>query len=154
MGHCVTGLIAKTALLDTFARERTLHAPIPLTRGLGLLPLRDADLGKFLVPPLTGHAEGFTYLSEQLVRELKIGSFWGSLLYFETEYFGGDGAQGAAVFRQNELVFGPQWATFGPINEALAMLGVRVVPPAYDEFEAVGLQRHRGTEDWLAPRHD
>jgi hypothetical protein len=43
MGHCVTGLIAKTALLETFARERTLHAPIALAQGVSLLPLRDDD---------------------------------------------------------------------------------------------------------------
>jgi hypothetical protein len=101
------------------------------------------------VPPLTGYAEGFNYLSEQLVRELKIGSSSGCLVYFETEYFGGDGSQGAAVFREGELIFGPQSASFGPINDALAILGVRVVPPACDEFEAVGLHRHRNTEDWL-----
>jgi hypothetical protein len=56
MAHCVTGLIATTALLETFARERGLHAPIRLSQGLGLLPLRDTDLDKFLVAPLTGHA--------------------------------------------------------------------------------------------------
>jgi hypothetical protein len=151
MAHCVTGLIATTALLETFAREHRLHVPVRLSQGLGLLPLRDTDLDKFLVAPLTGHAEGFDYLSEQLIRELKIGSASGSLLYFETEYFGGDGAQGAAVFREGELVFGPQSATRGPINEALAILGARVIPPARDEFETVGLHRHRHTEDWLAP---
>jgi hypothetical protein len=152
MGHCVTGLIAKTALLETFARERNLHAPTALAQGLCLLPLWDTDLDKFLVPPLTGYVNGFNYLSEQLIRELKIGSSCGSLMYFETEYFGGDGAQGATVFREGELIFGPQSASLGPINEALAILGVRVVPPACDEFESVGLHSHRDTEDWLAER--
>jgi hypothetical protein len=92
---------------------------------------------------------GFTYLSEQLIRELKIASSHGSLVYFETEYFGGNGAQGAAVFREGELIFGPQSGSFGPINQALAVVGVRVVPPASDEFETAGLHRHRHTEDWL-----
>ena len=151
MGHCVTGLIATTALLETFAREHGLHAPVRLSQGLGLLPLRDTDLDKFLMAPLTGYAEGFTYLSEQLIRELKIGSSSGSLLYFETDYFGGRGAQGAAVFREGQLVFARQSATFGPINEALAILGTRVIPPARDEFETAGLHRHRHTEDWLTP---
>src|SRR5258706_104374 len=106
MAHCVTGLIATTALLETFAREHGLHAPVRLSQGLGLLPLRDTDLDKFLVAPLTGHAQGFNYLSEQLLHELKIGSSCGSLVYFETEYTGGYGTQGAAVFRDGELLFG------------------------------------------------
>src|SRR5262249_43778661 len=151
MAHCVTGLIATTALLETFACEHGLHPPIRLSQGLGLLPLRDIDLDKFLVAPLTGHAEGFNYLSEQLIRELKIASSSGSLLYFETEYFGGDGTQGAGVFQEGELIFGPESAMFGPINEALAILGTRVIPPARDEFETAGLHRHRHTEDWLTP---
>ena len=77
-----------------------------------------------------------------------------TLLYFETEYFGGMGTQGAAVFRDGELVFGPQAAELGPINNALAVLGVRTVPPAVDEFETVGLQRHRSVEDWQQAASD
>jgi hypothetical protein len=47
------------------------------------------------------------------------------------------------------LVYGPTSAATGPINEALRRLGVKVVAPAKDEFEALGLNLHRSTEDWL-----
>jgi len=70
-------------------------------------------------------------------------------MYFETSYFGGRGGQGAAVFQDGEIVFGPQWADTGPINRALGLLGVEVAPPAQDEFEAIGLHRHRDTEGWI-----
>ena len=72
-------------------------------------------------------------------------------MYFETEHFGGNGRQGAVVFQNGTAVFGPKSAEHGPINEALACLGVRVAAPAHDEFETVGLIRHRHTEDWLKP---
>ena len=72
-------------------------------------------------------------------------------MYFETDYFGGAGCQGAAVFRSGATVFGPKSAEHGPINEALSLLGVRCVAPAHDEFETVGLHRHRRTDDWLKP---
>ena len=70
-------------------------------------------------------------------------------MYFETEYHGGHGGQGAAVFQNGELTFGPQWDELGPINHALMLLGVQIEPPAIDEFDTVGLCRHRTTEDWL-----
>lgn len=149
MGHFVTGLVAQPKQLEEFAEKHSLHKPIALTQGLSILPLRDEDLDAFLKPPMIGHPEGFTYLSEQLVNEVAPASESGAILYFETEYFGGTGAQGAAVFSKGSLVFGPKSAESGPINEALRVLGVKVTPPAFDEFEAIGLNRHRHTEDWL-----
>ena len=148
MGHFVTGLIAKPNLLGSFARRHSLHQPVELAQGLALLPLRDQDIDSILAPPHTGHADGFTYLSEQLQVELAAASDDGEILYFETEYFGGAGAQGAAVFSKGALVFGPTAAEKGPINEALRMLGV-TAGSTRDEFAAVGLDRHRHTEDWL-----
>ncbi|SFU40531.1 hypothetical protein SAMN05216350_101781 [Polaromonas sp. YR568] len=149
MGHFVTGLVAKPEKLESFARKHSLHAPITLTQSLAILPLRPEDIDSILPPPLTAHPDGFNYLCEQLVRELSMASSRGSLMYFETEYFGGEGAQGATVFRDGTIVLGPKSAETGPINEALALLGVRVIAPARDEFETLGLDRHRHTEDWL-----
>jgi hypothetical protein len=149
MGHAVTGLVGKMETLERFADKHSLHRPVSLAKHLAILPLRDDDIDSFLAPPLTGFPKGFVYLSGQLLRELEAASRQGILLYFETEYFGGVGAQGAAVFRDGALVFGPSSAERGPINQALAMLGVRVMPPARDEFETVGLHRRRHTEDWL-----
>lgn len=148
MGHFVTGLIARPELLGSFAQKHSLHEPVELTQGLALLPLRDQDIDSFLAPPHGRHADGFTYLSDQLQIELVAASDGGEILYFETEYFGGVGTQGAAVYSNGALVFGPKSAEEGPINEALRVLGVSAGSKR-DEFEAVGLDRHRHTEDWL-----
>ena len=68
------------------SRARAARARSSFAR-LGPVAFGDTDLDKFLLAPLTGHAEGFNYLlSEQLLHELKIGSSCGSLMYFETEY--------------------------------------------------------------------
>lgn len=78
-------------------------------------------------------------------------------MYFETDYWGGEGTQGAVAYATGEIIFGPRSSEqIGPIDEALKLLGVEVVPPAYDEFDAIGLRSHRQTEDWLAgiPRTD
>jgi hypothetical protein len=61
----------------------------------------------------------------------------------------GLGGQGAAVFEDGELVFGPQCEGIGPINHALKLLGVRVENPGLDEFQTVGLHLYRSSFGWL-----
>jgi hypothetical protein len=149
MAHFVTGLIARHAALRAFAVAKSLPAPIVLTEILSLLPLGPDALERLMPDEQYEFYGGFNFLSPRLASVFKRASERAMLLYFETEYFGGMGSQGAAVFRDGELVFGPQAAELGPINNALAVLGVRTVPPAVDEFETVGLQRFGSNEEWL-----
>jgi hypothetical protein len=76
--------------------------------------------------------------------------------YVEAEYFGGVGTQAAAVWDGGDLVLGPLVEPEGspaprgertPISQALRRLGADAAGH-YDEFEAVGLHRHRHLEDW------
>jgi len=152
MGHAVKGLIAEPGTLQVFASRHSLHPPIALSGDLAILPLRDVDLDSFPFPPFSGNREGADFLSDQFIDVLRAASRGGALIYFETDYFGGYGAQAAAVFQDGTLVFGPESAEFGPINMALQLLGVCVEPPAVDEFDTVGLGRCRHTEDWLELR--
>lgn len=149
MAHFVTGLVARHAVLRAFAASKALPAPVPLTEILSLLPLGPDQLERLMPDEQLEFYGGFNFLSPRLAAVFRRASAQATLLYFETEYFGGMGSQGAAVFRDGELVFGPQAAELGPINNALAVLGVRTVPPAVDEFETVGLQRHGSVEDWM-----
>ena len=152
MGHIVTGLIARPIILEAFSRAHSLHGPVALADDLAILPLREADLSRLQCAPSDDEAGGFQHLSKQLLDQLRHSSHEGALMYFETEYFGGDGGQGAAVFQDGDLVFGPHWAEVGPINQALKLLGVSCEPSDRDEFEAVGLHLHRNAEGWLKQR--
>ena len=149
MVHVVTGLIARSAVLEAFSREHSLHQAVALVGDLAILPLREIDLGSFGPAPSNDEAKGLQSLSKQLMDELRRSSHQGPLMYFETEYSGGLGGQGAAVFRDGALIFGPHWAPIGPINQALKLLGIGVERPAHDEFETVGLHLHRDTDGWL-----
>jgi hypothetical protein len=73
----------------------------------------------------------------------------GSLAYVEAEFFGGAGHQSAVVFQDGAVALGPL-AARDAINQALRFLGVQ---PAgkQDEFDTVGLFRHRSTDAWYAP---
>ena len=79
----------------------------------------------------------------------------GPVAYLEADYFGGTGGQRAAVWAAGRLTFGPLHiginepfpAEGSPISQALRCLGAQRSERG-DEFDAVGLLRHRHTEDW------
>ncbi|MFE6611170.1 hypothetical protein [Amycolatopsis sp. NPDC057786] len=109
-----------------------------------------------------GHHLSLMPLTEALH---EAGEFWtalaecsehGAVAYVEAEYFGGVGTQSAQVWDGGETVLGPLLLAEGeplpaggsPISRALRRLGV-VKGDHFDEFDAVGLGRHRDTRDWL-----
>ena len=69
------------------------------------------------------------------------------LVYFETEYFGGEGSQGAVLARSGKIIFGPEYR-YHSINLALREIGVDKKAER-DEFDALGLHRYRDNEDWI-----
>jgi hypothetical protein len=71
----------------------------------------------------------------------------GCLVYVEAEFFGGDGTQFCALFENCKLVE-PAITDPKAINHALQFLGV-TVGDNYDEFAALGLGKHRFTDEWL-----
>ncbi|MEV4310841.1 hypothetical protein [Actinocrispum sp. NPDC049592] len=124
---------------------------VPLDQGLSLLPMTDA-----LFSAITGDAklDGFWKAPTGLGDVLA--ACPGPVAYIEAEFFGGDGMQSAQVWHDGEVVLGPLHQPEGeppdeagsPISQALQHLGVSR-GDHFDEFDAVGLDRHRETEDWL-----
>lgn len=148
MGHYISGIVAKIDSVREFASTSGLHAPALLTGGLGFLPLSDDHLD-MLFPVQGPFDDAMTYLPDALKAALSEMSSGGPVAYIETEYFGGQGAQGATVYNHGQCVFGPITNNAGPISEAMRLLGVTASPGHHDEFEAVGFCRHRNNEDWI-----
>jgi hypothetical protein len=99
-------------------------------------------------------ASGFLYSHSRLLEALAVRSGEDGLAYIEAEFFGGAGDQGAVLFRHGEVEWLSEFGPIGrvmpitPVSEALKRLGVnRDKFP--DEFEALGVGRHRETQDWL-----
>jgi hypothetical protein len=70
-----------------------------------------------------------------------------TIAYIEAEVFGGSGTQASVIFT-NGVQVGQPIVDHDAISQALRNLGV-TKGSAIDEFEAVGLGRHRNTEEWL-----
>lgn len=94
---------------------------------------------------------GFLPFTHELSNE--IGNKWYDLgkqaqvpiAHVETDYFGGFGDQSAAVWKNGKKVFKAK-SSGGPINEALALIGVKAKEG--DAFDTVGLGQYRNNETW------
>ena len=150
MGHNLRAVIGRPENLGGFATRWTQPGPTDLPFGLQIIPLderRMDELATFFEPSF----EGFDYLNITLSDALASVLTAGPAIYIETDYFGGSGGQGAALFRDGAL----RWtasekssdATAGqsPISRALAELGVER-GTHHDEFDAVGLVQYRSVE--------
>ena len=148
MDHRIIGLVAAPNLLADFAHAHELYEPVPLRLGLHFLPLEEVEHGNW--QPTGAPTIGkFTYLSESLAELLKTLSRRSPVLYLETDYFGGLGAQSALLFRDGAAIFGPNNSDDTPISEALRIVGVKRGANDFDEFDAVGLGVYRSNDDWL-----
>jgi hypothetical protein len=122
-----------------------------------------------LPEPFAGRPSGqqpFRHImSSVFERTLVEWSQWGPVAYVEADFFGGDGYQSAAVWRDGATAWGPVFdEEFNgprdgwPINTALARLGVTPSGRTYshdpeqpvDLFDEVGLGLERDMKDWLA----
>ena len=112
-----------------------------------MLPFTDDFIEKHQIPFLPLTDEGTELLPENIIKICSVLSTEKQLAYIEAEFFGGAGTQACALFENGKLKLGPK-IDESAINEALSILGVEK-KASYDEFEAVGLNEHRDTNDWL-----
>ena len=124
--------------------------PVPLEQGLLLVALPRPAGDDPVVPSSFGDdAWWLTAGAEELAGRAALR---GPVAYLEAEYFGGTGEQHAVLWRGGEpRSFSSELP--GAINIALGALGARRLPSGHegrlqDEFDSVGLGRHRHTEDW------
>jgi hypothetical protein len=114
---------------------------IDLAQGKGLVPISEAVRERYEIPFLEFGSDTIPEGIISLVKPLK------KAAYLEAEFFGGEGGQSSAAWEDGRLVFGPV-STKDAINQALRFLGVEK-KKSHDEFDALGLGRHRDTEKWV-----
>ncbi|MGW6267561.1 hypothetical protein [Streptomyces sp. NPDC055060] len=155
MGYDLQAVIGGE-VLRTASRELPAARLASIGQGLSLMPMTDAFLDSLAKGGEDG-ALGFWQLRAGFAETLATWSAAGPLAYVEAEYFGGAGEQTAVVWDGGAVVLGPLHEPEGqasppegsPISRALRRLGA-VAAPGQDEFTAVGLDRHRSNERWIA----
>ncbi|MGX5182745.1 hypothetical protein ACWKT5_07945 [Streptomyces avermitilis] len=156
MSYELRAVMAGDAILRGASRDLRAARSALLGQGLSLMPMTDGLYDSVVDGGDTG-ALGFWRLPPGFDKILADWSTAGPVAYVEAEYFGGVGEQQAAVWAGGTLVWGPLQVREGqpfpsagsPISQALRRLGV-VAGADEDEFSAVGLDRHRDSEEWIA----
>ncbi|MGO8763673.1 MAG: hypothetical protein ACLQSR_00890 [Limisphaerales bacterium] len=142
MGYFLQALIGKADTLGKHTSEfRHVHL-ILLPQGMAMIPLTDD-----LHDEIDGDNLGFVKLTSTVEQWAQRISSLAPVAYVEAEFFGGAGGQNAVVWSNASRVLGPIDSKHA-INEALRFLGVQI-GRAHDEFDAVGLGKHRNTNDWI-----
>lgn len=124
---------------------------IQLGGALSMVPLSESLIseiqGAAAAPGGPSVSGAFEFLSPGIEAWVRALSADTPIAYIETEYFGGEGFERAGVWSHGAIALGPLEGA-GSINQALRTLGVEA-RPGVEEFEVVGLDRHRSLEDWL-----
>jgi hypothetical protein len=144
MSYTIQAFIGDARLIDGSLTDGA--TVLPLHEALVILPLVREVTIRMGIPSLPLTDENFDAVPAICEVGGKL-STSGRVAYVEAELFGGAGTQANCLFENGILVSNPT-VHENAINQALKFLGVEVAG-AFDEFETVGLGRHRNTERWL-----
>ena len=148
MAYVLEAFIGRPPVLARLVGESREVAIVDLGQSLSLLPFTDGARRVLLstAADLASPNPPFSCLSRAAALSAQQRSGADGLAYVEAEFFGGRGEQSAIVWRGGYLELGPVTAV-DAINRALRALGVQS-GEAQDEFDTLGLGRHRATERW------
>ena len=147
MGHCIQ-IIATT--LDVATSIGIDFSPLCMLRTIdshAIIPI-EADFIDSVTnarPNQDTDDLGFMLLTDSFLDWLQALSRLGRIAYLETEYFGGQGGQGAVVLENAKVLLWPIWDDSGTINDALELIGVPI-NPQYDRFVALRLCDYRSND--------
>jgi len=144
MGYNLQAIIGSQSLLESVSSRFVSALVAPLNFEMALIPVTDELLDEV---GASGDAGRFYKLTNSMKEWVCDISHDGPVTYVEAEFFGGAGSQSAVVWKHKAILLEPIHKP-DAINQALRSLGVRK-GHCRDEFEALGLQRHRNTDDWL-----
>jgi hypothetical protein len=153
LAYILTAVVTGSGVVGKIASSLSGGYHVDLTSELALVPIVGASGQNFGdEQPLLLERD----FPSRLASVLADASGAGPVAYLEAAFHGGSGEQASIVWDRGTVVLGPlvdlevSPSPAAPINRALQRLGVRVEPPAEDEFATIGLGRYRWTGQWLA----
>jgi hypothetical protein len=147
MGHCIQIIAATLDVASSICVEFPQLRMLRATASHAIIPI-EADFIDSVTnarPNQDTDDLGFMLLTDSFLDWLQALSRLGRIAYLETEYFGGQGGQGAVVLENAKVLMEPVWADSGTINDALELIGVPV-HPQHDRFVALRLCDYRSND--------
>ncbi len=156
MSFTLEAVIGSSAVIRTVTVDLPAATLIPLPQGIAMMPMTDEFFDAVAEEVDAARSLGFEKLPGGFAEKLSSWSATAPIGYAEADFFGGVGTQQAALWTDGALTFGPvsidEDEPFppdgSPISQLLRHLGV-TRGGHHDEFDALGLGRHRHTEGWL-----
>lgn len=150
MGYSLEALICKDTLSSIITNEFKSAKRICLVGDLFLIPYNTDLYEEVNCNKLSVVVDKFEFLNDTLFNYLLSESFIEPIAYIEADYFGGTGGQSAILLDKGEIVIDIRFSDsgYGAVNLVLKEFGVTKGINA-DEWDTVGLLRHRSTEEWI-----
>ncbi|GAB2637389.1 hypothetical protein [Nocardia goodfellowii] len=137
MAYELSAVIGESALLEAIGSAYDVPVVL-LAEGFGLIPLTEEIVTVLLAP---------NRRFEEVLREW---STRGPVIYAWSEMHAGLGVQAATIWENGVVTYHETgYPGRGPISLALRRLGAAGGSDRRDEFDIVGLGRHRRTSAWV-----
>lgn len=150
MGHAVSTFVAGKPAIEHLSAMLEM-APIFSVNDTGFWFLPVSDETFDLATKLKGNSapvkQGYYRFSKALAEVARECSADGPIAHVFTDYFGGDGQQGATAWNAGTKIFGPEVSKRDAINAALRAIGVKAAAPL-DAFDTIGLGVVRSNDDF------
>jgi len=147
MGYNLKAFIGQVERLEPVTTRFKNAKLIPLTEQIALIPMTDDLFNEINDYRVNNNIDGYEYLTTDIESEIIETINIGLIAYIEVEYFGGTGVQNGILWKNKKRIF-EHSGTKAVVNSILQQFGI-TRSKSRDEFETVGLNRHRYTEDWL-----
>jgi len=145
--YYLQAFICKTIDADCLIKMFDKAVKVDIEQNLSLIPMTEDLFDQINEFSDTVSIDSFEYLTEHIENKILLVIRERKFSYIEAEYFGGEGGQIAIIWQNNkrQKIF-----SYGQdrINQVLKSFGV-IANKGQDEFDTLGLGRHRTTNQWL-----
>jgi len=147
MGYYLKAFIGNKESLTPIQEKYDDSKLIELSDEIFMIPMTDKLFDDINQLETSSEISSFEFLTENI--EIKILKLVcdKKIAYVESEFFGGQGGHIGLIWENGERVFIGEFKR-STMNVVLEKLGV-IRTEIKDEFETIGLDRHRQTEDWI-----
>ena len=147
MSYVLQAILAKETVIDQLLAALKAGKKISLEQGFAMIPLDEALIDRIDATPDTQTISDLIYLTEAI--EEKVLRMLGKekFAYLESEFFGGSGGHQGILWEAGKRILKVS-ESYSGANRILRGLGV-IRTSQLDEFDCMGLGRHRSVADWL-----
>jgi len=146
MGYYLSAFIGRGENLNRIRDSYNEAIIVELSQGVSLIPLTEELFDEINNFEASGNILSFEYLTPNIERQILKIAQEGVLAYVEADYFGGEGGQTGIMWKDGKRSVEYKYGQ-GVINAALRSLAV-ICEDKKDEFDTLGLGRHRHTREW------